>query len=544
LQNRDLFTREIEFVGRAPRETRFAYRCYTLNRSIGNATLEQQKNRVHIRATDLPPARAEPLTGAPAYYTCTVLQCVRDTDWTFASRRSSPIRVSGNTGKDGPWSIVAAMAYQRLEDYSEVTSTVRKLAAEITAGCVTPLEKARAIHKHMIGFTEEVRRRPRPERDVEFIRRITDIVQFRKNPSLFITPDEGLHLAYALYKAAGFECRGVLLPNREKSPFSPQIVAASLMPVRAIALKIDDRWHYSLPHLKPVLPFDSVPWYCESLLALAIKSGPQEMFDAPASKSANARIINTATLTLDADGTLHGEVKRRYFGHHATELRDKLTQRSVKNPLKALQKRIEPEFEDSAAENESTATAEIETDEESDPPELENSPRRVVVTALTGLDDPEVPLEAIFTLRLPGFSQLAGERVLLRPSVFRTLDKHPFTAATRTHPIRYPFPWQEIDIIALTYPEGYAPESLDMPSLPPSPTIVYRNKLTDDPATHSLKLRREYAHEVNFVPTESYAHYKLWHDNIQHADQTQLVLVKKPAATVAATPTVPATSAP
>ncbi len=534
LQNHYLPVRKVEFFGQFPLSKYLDVQYHTLNDKFGNITrnVDKKKDMFCITATDLPPINQEPLSGASGYNTLTVLECLINTDIVRTTRSYASPNVVWNPAREGAWSAVAAPAYAEWEDCSEVTRKVKKLAEEITNQAKTPEEKAQLIHRYAQNAYQEFRLKPRPQgRQKEGVRKMDDIITRDKNPQLSLGANDFLFLANALYKACGLECRGMLFHNRSRYPFNPQLAIRTLMSDWAVAVKLNGEWVYSMPQSGRRLPFGSLPWYCERTKGLVLKTGPQELIDSPPGKSADARILNSAELTLAPDGTLSGEAKRTYLGHHAYEIHSRAGNKKDKVLKRFFQHLIESDFKAviQTATTDDSHVVEREGDDVA-AADADSRPTRhkpsVIIKNVSGLSS-DGPIVVEYSLLLPSYAQILPDRVLFAPSVFRSTDKHPFTASERHNPIRLPFAWQEIDKLTLTYPAEYVLEALDAPAFPSSVLLHYKNKLTDDPATHTLTFRREFASELITIPAEKYSIFKTWCDEAQRADQYQLVLTKK-----------------
>ncbi len=554
LQNRDLPTRKASFVSKAPTDSRFSYQVFTINRSIGQSVQnsDRKKGIISITATNLPPSRTEPLSGPLASYSLNILECISDTNSQYRSRSNSTLSVSANTKTDGLWSPIAARAYWVFTDSSEVTASVKKLAAKLTASASDPLEKARAIHDYIQKSCQEYRRRPKPTSGATAKRIISidNIIECINEPSsdYRVSPLDYLHLAHALYKSIGLETRGIRFPDRSNFPFGPQLVAETALPEWAVQVKIDGTWHNSMPHNFPIIPFPSLPWKCEGQLALVAKEGAQELIEIENSKSTFSKIFNSTTLSLQPDGTLEAQAKRKYSGHHATTLRASLSKSKNPNAIKGVIRRlILSDLADAGAS--SSASDNTDTPDDSTPPNTAPSDQTsVTITDINGLDDTSAPIEINYTFRIPSYALVTPERIILRPSVYRSKDKHPFSSETRQNAVRFPFAWQEIDSVTLALPEGFALETPNLPSAQAGPILHHRHKITTDLAAKTLNYRREFVCNVNFFPANQYPTLKAWFDNVEHADHHEIILSKAAAqnpappapAAVESTPATPA----
>jgi hypothetical protein len=82
-----------------------------------------------------------------------------------------------------------------------------------------------------------------------------------------------------------------------------------------------------------------------------------------------------------------------------------------------------------------------------------------------------------FDVTLPNIVSEAGSRSVLPISVFTASDKNPFSSATRTHPIYYPFPHREVDDVKVTLPESLSLVGVPPPSTLNGGVLQYKNEV-------------------------------------------------------------------
>lgn len=83
---------------------------------------------------------------------------------------------------------------------------------------------------------------------------------------------------------------------------------------------------------------------------------------------------------------------------------------------------------------------------------------------LENADGPSEPLIESYHIRVPGYAQRAGKRLLLQPAFFQNGAEARFPASRRWHPVYFHYPWLEEDSITIRLPEGFTPEDAAAPA--------------------------------------------------------------------------------
>jgi hypothetical protein len=537
LQLFDFPTRRVEFSTLKGRDNTYGFRCFVLNRRIGGAVMEtHDKGRVVVvTATNLPSITREPLMGNPSDYALVLMNCYHRMDRMTLNRTSANLDFTTDSGKTGPWSPIATIAYVAEADCAVATPRVKKLAAEITSTAKTPAERAAAIHRYAQERAAEFRKLPARKFTMENfvanrIKSLDDLLDYSKKPDLVgAGSTDFLWLALALYREAGLEARSLLLPDCQFVPFARQFVSEVLLPHPAVQVKIDGQWVFSVPQEASLQPLGEIPWFSKGQQALLAQPPKLEQFiETPSAAPTDAMIANGGDFTLASDGTLSGTGKRRYIGHSAQVVRLTLSrQKDPKAPQRYFAKLLNADFKRTATEDalEPTVSPAAKAPADGDP--VETGP--VSITKIRGLDAAG-DIDVEYTLTLPGYAFAAGDRLVLRPSLFRLNFKSPFISATRTTAIRFPYAWQELDDLSLKLPEGYAPDHAESPPSLPTSALLYRTKLTYNAESRTLRLRREFSCQGIIFPVASYLGVKTFYDEMALGDQYELALVKTAAA--------------
>ena len=544
LQSRRLGVRQLEYRIRPADPNEWAFRFFVLNKSIGNVSLDndKKKNLVIITASNLPALPAEPLAPpTPAYYGLHFLFSYDKVNVNFLARKPGAAGESTKVDprKTGPWSPFAIRAALLLEDRVDLTSRLRQRAAEITAGADGPLEKARRIHHHVqtlyARFREESKLNKAKFGPDTLSRTLDDLLGYDRNSRITgISPVDYNALAIALNRAAGLESKAIMLPNRQQSPFGRNLVMGATLPVLAVAVRAEGEWHFSLPANWPAMAFGALPWYCEGKVGLWVQTGNEEFEPIPLSGPEKSMIGNGGAFEVTAEGALSGEGTRRYTGHAAETLRAELINRDQRGRRTLLTRQLSAVFRLPGAETTTEAPAEGAEAKAEEGLEVPAG-LPVTVTKVSGVDDPEAPIEVNYQLRIPGFAVTTAGRIIFRADVFRLNASSPFTASTRKLDVSFPYPWEELDVATIKLPPDCTPEFTEVPAAQPDRNLFYASQLRYNPEKQQLHVRREFACSVIAVAASDYAGLKGWYDDVARGDQREVVLTKTaPPATAAA----------
>ena len=176
-------------------------------------------------------------------------------------------------------------------------------------------------------------------------------------------------------------------------------------------------------------------WQEEGVDALIADESPTWVMT-PMSPPEKSRETRVATLRLDENGTLEGDVSIEYTGHLAVERKalndDDSPNQREENLKEAVKNRL--------------STAEL---------------TNIVIENVT---DPAKPFIYKYHVRVPEYAQRTGKRLFLQPAFFQKGIAALFTSSTRKYPIYFHFPWSEEDKITISLPKGYALDNAESPA--------------------------------------------------------------------------------
>ena len=330
--------------------------------------------------------------------------------------------------------LLAGSIYYGLDSFLKVDDQIKKKAAEITLGAKTPEEKLDKIFEFCrvnIKNTNDV--------NSGFSDDEIEKLKENKKPSdtlkRGVGPGIDINLLFAaLAKAAGFETRVALLPDRGKLLFNKNEVIPGALRPSNIAVKMGEQWQFYDPGL-PYLAKDMLRWQEEGVDALLVAESPVWV-KTPLSSADKSKEKHTAQLKLDENGTLEGDVTVEFTGHLAVE-------RKVFNEDDSPEQR-EENLKESVKSRLSSA-------------ELTN----VVIENAT---DSSKPFVYKYHVRVPDYAQRTGKRLFFQPAYFQKGISALFSAGTRSYPIYFHFPWSEEDKITISLPKGYALDNADRPA--------------------------------------------------------------------------------
>lgn len=502
-QREEIPVRKFNYAARLLKDSEWLNRCFVSNSRNAAIKDDRKAGTLTVAAENLPSIAEEPFEGPATDHALTILNCYEPVNMLLAPR-SGRVPLPGDIDtKAGPWTAYATVVNWIERDRGYATSRVKKFATDLTQPIPGEAAKARAIHQHVERLLQFAMDMPTPKReDQQRVDSLDDVLDIEKKKNVVPTRDDFLWLAVALYRGAGLECRVVLLPDRRLTRFDPRNVSAVFLPNRAAQVRVDGKWMFSAPHSRYTPAFGMLPWMQEGQAGLLALPRVQEFIDVPAAGAEESIVGTLGRFTLDADGLLAGEVRRRLTGHAARVVRAEW--REEKNE----QKRHELAVERIGL----------------DPKKAE-----VKITQISGLESSDKMLEVVATVQWPGYAIRTKDRLVLRTAVFRADDAAPFSATVRRHPIHFTYRWQEVDDVRITIPPGFAPDAPTAPASLPGDVLSYKTSLGFDPGRNILAAKREFASHLIDVPVEAYPKLKSWYDVVTRADQHEVVLARKAA---------------
>jgi hypothetical protein len=293
----------------------------------------------------------------------------------------------GRSTTDKFWTELGKGIYSAMKPHLKVTGAVTKTASEVASKGNTPLEKLDLLSLYCRTRiknvqTESVTAEERTEADKNRI------------PEDTLTHGEGTgedirFLFAAMAISQGFEAQVAALPSRAEVFFTRDLLDGYFLRYRAIAVKVNGEWRFYDP-ANTYEPRGGLAWYNEGVPALLCDPKGPTVVETPNSTPEASTIHQEGTLKLSADGTLEGDVILRYMGHagairktNAGHLSQAQREDAVTSILK--QRGGSVEVSDIRIENEM---------------------------------DAEKPLTYRCHVRISGYAERTGKRLLFAPALF------------------------------------------------------------------------------------------------------------------------------
>lgn len=395
------------------------------------------------------------------------------------------------------YSALATQLHYGSESFMKVDKEIKAKAEELIAAAKTPDEKLQKIFDFCrtikntddktLGFSEEQLEKLKENK------KPADTLKRGVGPGI----DVNLLFA-ALVNAAGLDARIALVPDRGRSLFDKNVVIPGALRPSNIAVRSGDSWKFFDPGLRYITP-GMLRWQEEGVDALIV-GAPAIWTKTPLSPPANSKEKRVATLQLDENGTLEGDVTVEFTGHLAVE-------RKVFNDEDSPQQR-EENLKEAVKKRMSSA-------------ELTN----IIIENAT---DPTKPFIYKYHVRVPEYAPRTGKRLFLQPAFFRRGIAALFSAGTRRHPIYFRFPWSEEDKITISLPKGYVLENADRPA-PITASGVCGLEIGMGVTTDKTTLiynRTFYfgGKDMILFPVETYPTLKRIFDEVERADNHMITL--------------------
>lgn len=302
----------------------------------------------------------------------------------------------------------------------------------------------------------------------------------------------------ALARGLGLDARPAYAGSRDDLLFDRRYTDTYFLSGLNLAVR-DGANHWQLFDVsEPLLPAGRVPWQEEGMAALITDSKQPEFITVPITPAEDSLTSRSATLVLDADGALEGDMDVTWTGHSAYDRRDDFDEDSDGEQ----QERVKKEITGSYPQAEVTAI------------QLENA------------RDPEKLLRLRYHVRIPNYAQRTGKRLLFQPFFFQRGVPPKFTATDRKYDVHFHYGWREEDKISVKLPAGFQLERAETPQgVDLGPLGSY--KLALSTRANELTAQRElvFAREARLAfPVSAYPVMKELWETIQRRDNHVLSL--------------------
>lgn len=202
----------------------------------------------------------------------------------------------------------------------------------------------------------------------------------------------------------------------------------------------------------PLISLGYLPGALQANYGMLVTPAGGELLALPQTSSALNGVARTAKLTLDENGTLHGDVTETWSGDGAAAQRYAL--RTAQQDVDQI-KPVESMLTDSL------------------------STFQILHATVGNLGTMERPLIWNYTLEIPRYPRTAGDLLIIRPRVLGSLSSGLLeTKEARQHPIEFEAPVRNTDVFEITVPAGYVPDALPPAVNEDLGSVAYRSSTT------------------------------------------------------------------
>ena len=405
----------------------------------------------------------------------------------------------------------------QFHDASRPSATVKKKAEALVVGATTEDEKLRRLYEFCQSEIFNTTYRTSAELRVEIDKHKDDEAYA---PAKILEKgrgrqDEINNLFAALARGLGYDAKLARSASSAEILNIKMISGWAFLDRTSVAVKLGEEWHYYNPG-EHFVPYGMLDWQDEKSPVLRCGAKKPDFGTTSSSTADKTQSQRKARLTLDAEGTLEGEIEETFTGHLAINKKNDHWGDSIDIVNKSIQEKITSRLPNAEVSN-------------------------IVWTNLTLS---EMPLSVKYQVKVPGYAQQAGKRLIFAPAFFQAGTPAVFASAERKFPIFFSYPWLEHDDIEIVLPEGY---TLDKPSAPPSIGALNSSLGVEYHLQYSGKkrifsYRRDFALGANGAYAfrrESYPELRAMFGKLHDSDAHSIVLKPKSAPSATPTPAEP-----
>jgi hypothetical protein len=301
-------------------------------------------------------------------------------------------------------------------------------------------------------------------------------------------------LFIGLARAAGFDATQVWVASTNSTLFTPQSEEVSQLSTDLVWLRADGHEYYLDPGAR-FYPFGLLPWTEAGTSGIRLRKDAPDFINTPPLTSADAGLVRNCDIVLGAQGDATGTIRVDYSGEFGALWR------------------MEERDEDDAGRKKDLAD---------DIRGWLPAGSTFDVTSISNWDDVTKPLHVEGTFKISAAGMPAGSRLLVPLTLFRTRYADVFKPSTRSNPVDFDYPFEEVDTVTYHVPKGYSIESVPTVTKVDLGAAVYQASVTKEPDT--VEIQRHLAVAGIYFPVKSYSSLRFFFNKVQSNDQTQIVL--------------------
>ena len=404
---------------------------------------------------------------------------------------------------DQYWSELGKSIRREIKDETKIDGAIKKKAAELTAGLSTPTQKIdrildyclnriKSIYHDRSGVTAEQRLKLKP----------------RKKPSDTLKQGMGTgrdiaKLFTALLNAAGIRAHIAMCAGRDDFFFNSQFLDPYFLNRMQVAVELDGKWKFYDP-TSPYLEPGMLLWPEEGVESLILHRKQPFFQKTPSSGPERSQILRKASLKLHEDGTLQGAVELVYRGHPGVARKNLYDDYTPEERQKAIAERV----------RERLNTAEV---------------TEIEVRNATAVRD---PFTVRYRIRVPGYAQGVGRRLLLQPAYFKMNVPPEFETRQRRYDLYFRHPWSETDEVTIELPKTHRLETAASPKPLEMRGVGEYDASLQQSDGNRLTYRRSFRFGDNgtiLFRADAYPQLKRTFDFVHRQDNHVVTLTRKPS---------------
>jgi hypothetical protein len=318
----------------------------------------------------------------------------------------------------------------------------------------------------------------------------SDVLEHRSG-----THDDLNRLFVSMVRAAGIPASMIWVPDRSERIFIKEFLSTHQLDAEIAIVQLDGKEVFLDPGSK-FCPYGMVDWRYNTVDGLRQDNKGARFAQAPPPEYKQSIITRLADVGLDEHGTASGTVTLVFKGLAAMVRR----QEGSRTDAEGRKKMLEGELREILPGN-----SEIR---------LLNSP---------DWESTEASLMAQLYVKFP-FAVAAGKRLMLPQHLFQVNEKPRFSAAQRSNPVYFHFPWQEADEVHIKIPAGMSIESLAPDDTVKLEYALYQARQKQE-APDKLFSRRDFIMGGMVITQDKYKDLKNFLDKVK-SDDDQPALVR------------------
>jgi len=428
---------------------------------------------------------------------------MRPSTWAL-SRRLGLIFYSQGTSVSsaGSWEALGRWYTQLTSDRRNSSPELAQKAQELTSGKTDFDAKARALSSFLQSEVRYVAieigiggYQPHPAADI-FRARYGDC---KDKATLLSTMlhEVGIESDYVLIDTH----RGTVNPTLSSPHFNHAILGielpgnASTDHYRSVVTTKSGKKYLIFDPTDPYTPLGDLRGDLQDTYALLIASASGELIHTPLEQPEANQLLRTGRFILAADGTISGEIVEDHSGDHALRQRASLIHANQQQRTDQLEHRLSRSLKGFTLEN----------------------------AELRQLDQTDKNLEIVLKLNNPGYAQIRGPLMLLRPRVIGekslSLDRKP-----RHYPFQFEDTSRETDVYEFELPKEYTVDDVPEPVNVDMGFAAYHSKV--EVAGNKVRYSREFIRREVLLKPERVEELRKM-QGIIGADENAAVVLKR-----------------